>query len=88
MHHRVLGNIGSVQSYICLPGMQINGDQQPSLAQRFGIVGYPSICHLRQGQTREYQGDRSLQDVSNPVASYARRHHDALIDDCIMLTLA
>lgn len=33
--------------------------------QRFAIQGYPHICHMRQGQTRDYVGDRSLEDVSD-----------------------
>lgn len=35
--------------------------------QRFAIQGYPHICHMRQGQTRDYVGDRSLEDVSDPL---------------------
>lgn len=35
--------------------------------QRFAIQGYPHICHMRQGQTRDYVGDRSLEDVSVPL---------------------
>ncbi|KAK9866058.1 hypothetical protein WJX84_010629 [Apatococcus fuscideae] len=47
----------------CWQGPQINGDQQPSLMQRFAIQGYPHICHMREGQMRDYAGDRSLEDL-------------------------
>lgn len=41
----------------------VNAEEYPALATRFHIPGFPSIFHLRPGETRQYEGDRSEEDL-------------------------
>ena len=49
--------------------MQIDGDESPRLAQRFGVRGYPSIFYLQDEETWEFTGHREEAEV--PPSAHA-----------------
>eukprot|EP00879_Flechtneria_rotunda_P027064 GHRR01028926.1.p1 GENE.GHRR01028926.1~~GHRR01028926.1.p1 ORF type:complete len:186 (+),score=40.10 GHRR01028926.1:135-692(+) len=52
---------------------KVDGMQNKVLMKRFGVVGFPSIFLLRDGQTWQYTGMRSVGEVSTCVSLGAHR---------------
>eukprot|EP00879_Flechtneria_rotunda_P030379 GHRR01033005.1.p1 GENE.GHRR01033005.1~~GHRR01033005.1.p1 ORF type:complete len:133 (+),score=38.08 GHRR01033005.1:408-806(+) len=71
--HEQLVDLGSTLSGNGLMLLQVDGMQNKVLMKRFGVVGFPSIFLLRDGQTWQYTGMRSVGEVSTCVSLGAHR---------------
>ena len=58
--------------------MQVNAEDHPGLVTRFNVPGFPAIFHLRPGETRPYDGDRSEADVRVKYPAADSNHLRAL----------
>ena len=54
--------------------MQIDGDESPRLAQRFGVRGFPSIFYLQDEETWEFTGHREEAEVGPPLTHTRTLH--------------
>jgi thiol-disulfide isomerase/thioredoxin len=43
---------------------QINGDEKPELATKFGIKGFPTILKFKKDKVEEFVGERTLGELS------------------------
>jgi thioredoxin-like negative regulator of GroEL len=48
---------------------QINCEEKPELATKFGIKGFPTILKINKDKTEQYEGDRSLASIEGFIGS-------------------
>ena len=48
---------------------QVNCDEQPELATRFGIKGFPTILKMKKDKVEQYEGDRTLESLEGFIGS-------------------
>jgi thioredoxin-like negative regulator of GroEL len=44
---------------------QVNCDEQPDVATKFGIKGYPTILKINKDKVEHFEGDRTLEALEN-----------------------